>query len=148
MTMLVSRTQLLYSTVLLAIAAALVATPGGSRAGEIENAALRPGDFRGRWHGDKVHFIVEKVHKDGQFSGVVRFDKDSRFPDATFAFTGKLSNDGSITIDRDRKNDPQTSHAKAPKSEGGHLIWEGRTTGEDLDPKQKLLFELHIPIPK
>ncbi len=143
--MLVSRTRLV---VFLAVAAALIALPGVSRAGEIETAALKPGDYRGRWHGDAVHFIIEKVNKEGVFSGVLRFDKGGRFADKTFVFTGKLANDGAITIDRDPKDNAQTSRAKAPKNEKGHLVWEGHTTGADLDAKVKFVFELHIPLPK
>jgi hypothetical protein len=135
------------------VLAALGALSGVSRGGEVETKSLKPGEYDGLWHSDRVKFIFEKVHKDGTFSGVVRFPKESRYPDATFVFSGKLSDDGSITINRDPKDDssiknPQTSEAKKPKEAKGHLVWEGRTTGKDLDPKEKLPFELRVPLAK
>lgn len=132
----------------LAVLTVLTVLSASGRGDDVETATLKPGEYNGLWHGDKVKFIFEKVHKDGVFSGVVRFPEKSRFPNATFVFSGKLANDGSITIDRDPKNDPQTSHAKKPKEVKGHLVWEGKTTGADLDPKEKFPFELRIPLDK
>jgi len=145
--MLISPTRLLPALIVSVVLAALGALSGVSRGGEVEAKSLKPGEYDGLWHGDKVKFIFEKV-KDGNFSGVARFAKDSRFPDKTIAFSGKLSNDGSITIHRDPKDDDQTSEAKKPKEERGHLIWEGRTRGKDLDPKVKQPFELRVPVAK
>ena len=79
---------------LLAVLAALAVLTAPGWADEVETAALQPGEYNGLWHGDKVKFIFEKVRKDGTFSGVVRFPKESRFPNATFVFSGKLANDG------------------------------------------------------
>jgi hypothetical protein len=140
----VNRTSVLC---LLAVAVGLFAVSNASYAGPRETAALKPGEYNGRWHGDKVKFIFEKVNEDGTFKGVVRFTKDSNFPDATFVFTGKLEKDGSIEIQRDA-NDPQKSRAKEPKKEGEHLLWEGYTSGGNLDPKEKYVFELRIPLAK
>ena len=144
--MLRSRTRLLAALTVSVVLAALGALSGVSRGGEVETKSLKPAEYDGLWHGDKVKYILEKVHKDGTFSGVARFAKDSRWPDQTMAFTGKLSDDGSITINR--KDEPQTSEAKKPKTEKGRLVWEGRTTGKDLDPKEKLPFELRVPLAK
>ena len=117
-------------------------------AGEVESAALVKGEYKGRWHGDAVHYIFEKVSTEGDFNGIVRFDKGGRFEDRTFVFAGKLEKDGSITIKRDPKDDEQVSHAKAPKEVKGQLVWDGNTTGPDLDKKVKFPFELHVPVAK
>jgi hypothetical protein len=142
--MLVSPTRLLAALTVSVVLAALGAFSGVSRGDEVETKSLKPGEYDGLWHTDKVKFIFEKVHKDGTFSGVVRFDKDSRYPNATFVFTGKLEKDGSIAINRDPNNAAQTSEAKKPKEEKGHLIWEGTTTGKDF----KAPFELRVPLAK
>src|SRR5271163_3117553 len=86
---------------LLMVAAALLVLPGVSSAGPREFAALQPGEYNGRWHGERVKFIFEKMRNDGTFQGVVRFSQDSNYPNATFVFTGKLERDGSIGILRE-----------------------------------------------
>jgi hypothetical protein len=139
--MFVTRKRLLLALALLAVPAALLALPGRGRAADIE---LKPGEYPGCWHDDKVHFIIEKVEKDGVFSGKARFDKNSNFPDAVAPFTGKLDKDGSITINRE--DCKQTSHAKAPKKTKDHLVWEGKTSGDNLPKGTKLIFELHVPL--
>jgi hypothetical protein len=126
------RTRFLIVLALLLPAAWSTSLPA-TRAGETEFAALKPGEYHGIWHSDKVVFVI---FGPGRFEG------------RSFKFTGKLANDGSITIDREKEDDPQTGHAKAPKTEKGHLIWEGRTTGADLDKNQVLPFELRLPLPK
>jgi hypothetical protein len=103
-----------------------------------------PGIYPGRWHSDSVRFIIEKVTAEGRFSGVVHFDKSSRFPDALFTFTGEISPHGTIHIDRDPNNDPQVSKAGEPRREGDKLVWVGETTGPDLDMPYP--FELRIPL--
>ena len=75
--------------------------------------------YEGQWHGDKVRFIIEEVAGDGTFSGVVHFDKTSRFPDYLFVFTGEIGRHKSITINRDPNNDQQTAKAGEPRGKRG-----------------------------
>ncbi len=140
--MLVSQMRLPLALALLAGTAAFVARPGVARADDSD--VIRPGMYEGQWHSDKVRFIIEEVAGDGTFSGVVHFDKTSRFPDALFVFTGEIGRHGSITIKRDPNSDPQVSKAGEPRREKGTLIWEGETTGDDLDKPYP--FELRIPL--
>jgi hypothetical protein len=119
-------------------------TAEAARPADNFDGVLRAGDFEGLWHGDKVRFIIEKVRPNGPFNGVVRFDKNSRFPNATFAFSGELRPDYALTIDR--KDDAQVSKARPPKREAGFVIWKGETTGQDLD--RAYPFELRIPAPR
>jgi hypothetical protein len=141
----VSRKHLLLALGLLAAAAAFIAPTGVARADE-PDAVMRPGMYEGQWHGDKVRFIIEDVAGDGTFSGIVHFDKTSRFPDYLFLFTGEIGRHRSITINRDPNNDPQVAKAGEPRREKGTLIWHGETTGNDLD--QPYPFELRIPLPR
>jgi hypothetical protein len=106
----------------------------------------RPGMYEGQWHGDKVRFIIEEAAGDGTFSGVVHFDKTSRFPDYLFVFTGEVGRHRSLTIKRDPNSDPQEAKAGEPRRVKGALIWEGETTGNDLDMPYP--FELRIPLPR
>src|SRR5262249_25941657 len=128
-----------------ACAVAFVALPGAARADD-RDFAVRPGIYDGQWHGDKVRFILEDVAGDGSFSGVVHFDKTSRFPDALFVFTGEIGRRKSITIRRDPNSDAQVAEAGEPRREKGVLVWEGETTGNDLDMPYP--FELRIPLPR
>jgi len=143
--MLVSRTGLLSALAVLAVPAALLALPGAGRASEFEKS-LVAGEYPGLWHGNNVKFIFEKVRPDGTFTGVIRFGKDTPWPDYTTAFGGRVERDGSITINRDPKTDRQTSKAGPPRREKGHLLWEGKTTGDDLDPNTNYPFQLRVPI--
>ncbi len=143
--MLGSQMRLPLGLALLAATAAFVAQPGVARADDLD-IVIRPGVYEGLWHGDKVKIIIEEVSRDDTFSGVVHFDKTSRFPDALFLFTGESGRHKSITIKRDPNNDPQVAHAGEPRREKGSLIWEGEVTGEDLDKPYP--FELRIPLPR
>jgi hypothetical protein len=143
--MLVSRTRLLSVLTLMAVPAALLVLPGVSRANEVDKS-LVSGEYRGLWHGTKVKFIFEKVRPDGTFKGVIRFDKDTPWPDFTVAFDGRVEKDGSITIQRDIKNCNQVSTAGAPKRERGHLAWQGTTSGDGLDANTTYPFELYVPL--
>jgi hypothetical protein len=148
--MLRSRTRLLAALTVSVVLAALGALSGVSRGAEPPDQvlkSLKPGEYDGLWHGNKVKFIFDKV-KDGTFTGVARFAKGTPYPDQTMAFTGKLSDDGSITIQRDIKDIDQKSEAPKPAVKKGHLIWEGQTTGMGLDAKTKYPFELHVPVAK
>jgi hypothetical protein len=143
-----SRTRLLAALTVSVVLAALGALSGVSHGGDVETKSLKPGEYDGLWHGNKVKFIFDKVHKDGTFTGVARFAKDTPWPDKPISFTGKLSDDGSIAIQRDKKDDDQLSEAKKPEVKKGHLIWEGETKGPDLDAKTKWPFELRVPVAK
>jgi hypothetical protein len=143
--MLVSRTRLLSALAVLAVPAALLALPVAGRASDIDKS-LVAGEYPGLWHGSNVKFIFEKVRPDGTFTGVMRFGKDTPWPDYTTAFGGRIERDGSITVNRDKKTDKQTSKAGPPKREKGNLIWEGRTTGDDLDANTVFPFQLRVPM--
>jgi hypothetical protein len=110
---------------------------------EFRTDMIVPGIYPGKWHSDSVRYIIEEV-SNGRFSGVVHFDKTSRFPDALFTFTGEVGPGGAITISRDPNNDPQVSRAGEPRREDGSLVWIGETTGNDLDMPYP--FELRVPV--
>jgi len=105
---------------------------------------IRPGIYTGRWHSDKVRFIIEEVSSDGTFSGVCHFDKTSNHPDALFIFTGEIGGHNSITINRNPNDDKQVSRAGEPHRAEGSLVWVGETKGADLD--RPYVFELRIPL--
>jgi hypothetical protein len=113
------------------------ALPGDASAAGI----VRKGVYHGIWHTDKVTFTIEKVGRDGEFSGVMHFDPKSRAPGVVAAFTGKVGPRDSITIHRTEY--PQTAKAGAPKSTGKFYIWSGSVTGKGLDKPYS--FELKIP---
>jgi Uma2 family endonuclease len=50
-------------------------------AADDRDEVIRPGVYHGVWHTDKVKIIIEEVDRDGTFSGQLKFDKESRFPD-------------------------------------------------------------------
>ena len=132
--------------ILATMATVLSLAAGGMAQADDPGFVVRPGMYEGQWHGDKVRFVIEEVSGAGTFSGVVHFDKRSRFPDALFVFTGEVGRHKSLTIRRDPNNDPQVANAGEPRRERGVLIWEGGTTGSDLD--QPYPFELRIPLPR
>ncbi len=111
-------------------------------AADDRDEVIRPGVYHGVWHTDKVKIIIEEVDRDGTFSGQLKFDKESRFPDFRCDFTGKIGKDESITITR--SDCAQTAETKHPKREGRTLIWKGEVSGEYLD--QPYSFELCIPL--
>jgi hypothetical protein len=142
--MLVSLTRSLTAKSLLAAFALAIAWTGSAWADDIE-FVIRPGVYHGQWHGDNVKIIIEEA-RDKEFSGIVHFDKDSRFPDAIFMFTGEIGHHKKLTIKRDPNNDPQEAKTEEPVKHEGHIVWKGETTGADLDKPYP--FELRIPIPK
>ena len=140
--MLVSQMRLPLALALLAGTAAFVARPGVARADDSD--VIRPGMYEGQWHSDKVRFIIEEVAGDGTFSGVVHFDKTSRFPDALFVFTGEIGRHGSHHHQEGPEQRPASVQSRRTTREKGTLIWEGETTGDDLDKPYP--FEPRIPL--
>ena len=114
--MLISPTRLLAALTVLVV---LTAPAWGD---EIEIAALKPGEYNGLWHGDKVKFIVEKVSRDGKFSGIIHFDPKGRWGDVKTEFTGKIGLRDSIVIKR--PDSEQEARAGAPKHEGKFWLWK------------------------
>ncbi|HJZ55062.1 MAG TPA: hypothetical protein VKE74_08885, partial [Gemmataceae bacterium] len=80
----------------LAAVVAVMAQPLTASAAD-RDQMIRPGVYDGVWHTDKVRIIIEEVGRDGTFTGQLRFDKDSRFPDFRCDFTGVISRRGAIT---------------------------------------------------
>jgi hypothetical protein len=118
--------------------------PGLASANERDLAGLRTGIFHGIWHTDKVQIIIEKVHRDGTFTGQVHFERDSRFPDYRFEFSAKLSGNNSLTMTRLTENCNQVAQTTEPRREGRAMVWHGGVTGPGLgDPED---FELRIPL--
>jgi hypothetical protein len=104
---------------------------------------LQPGIYDGIWHTDNVKVIVEEVCQDGRFTGVVHFDKSSRWPDYTFNFNGQIGSRGVLTLTRVGDNCTQVARTDAPRREGHALEWRGDVAGDGLD--RPLPFELRIP---
>jgi hypothetical protein len=107
------------------------------------NEIISRGVYDGKWHGDKVTFSVEKVERDGCFSGVVHFDAHSNWPDAKFDFTGQIGKGGSLTIRRVKDGCDQVARAGTPRVNGKCWDWAGDVTGDGLD--RAYPFELHVP---
>jgi hypothetical protein len=124
------------------LAVAVLALPLTASADE-RNTPIRPGVYDGVWHTDKVKIIVEEVCKDGTFSGSVRFDKDSRWPDYRFDFKGQIGQQDELTITRVGDNCTQVANASAPSREGRSLLWQGDVAGDGLD--QPYSFEMRLP---
>jgi len=125
----------------LAAVVAILAQPLTATADD-RDEVIRRGVYDGVWHTDKVKIIVEEVHKDGTFSGQLKFDKESRFPDFRCDFTGKIGRRDAIAITR--SDCAQTAEAGSPRRERGELVWKGDVTGEYLD--QPYRFELSVPL--
>src|ERR1700679_1985415 len=64
------------------------------------NVIITKGVYDGLWHGDKVKFIVEKVTRDGKFSGVIHFDPNGRSGDVKAEFNGEIGYREAIVIRR------------------------------------------------
>jgi hypothetical protein len=101
------------------------------------------GVYDGVWHTDKVKVIIEHVSRDGAFSGVVHFDKASRWPDAKFNFSGQIGPRDALTIQREKEECDQVAQAGTPHREGRYWVWRGAVTGACLDGPYA--FELRIP---
>jgi hypothetical protein len=107
------------------------------------SAELRPGIYEGVWHTDPVKVTVEEVCPDGRFSGVVHFDKSSRWPDYLFNFNGQIGRRGVLTLTRVGDNCTQVARTDAPCHERGQVVWRGEVAGDGLD--RPLPFELRVP---
>jgi hypothetical protein len=139
--MLTNTKALLAATALL-VAAATALLPGTTAAAGPDGLITR-GVYDGVWHTDKVKVIIEHVSREGAVSGVVHFDRASRFPDFKFSFTGQIGRRDGLTIQRDRAEYDQVAHAGPPHREGGYWVWRGAVTGDGLD--RPYAFELRIP---
>jgi hypothetical protein len=127
----------LFAAGLLTVAFALSASAGGA------GAMIKKGSYNGLWHDAKVKFDIEKVSKNGKFSGVIHFDPKGPFPNATAPFTGEIDAKGAIVIHRGDEW-KQDSRAGAPKRGDKFWHWKGETTGKGLE-KGGYSFELNIP---
>jgi hypothetical protein len=141
--MIASRLRLPSLLALLAGAAVLLAQPGTASAHD-DPCVVRPGVYDGKWHGDKVKFLVEKVSRDGCFSGIVHFDAASNWPDARFDFVGQVGPRESIIVRRIKDNCAQVGRSSGPCREGGTLVWRGTVSEGNLD--RPYPFELRIPL--
>jgi hypothetical protein len=124
---------------LLTAALALLVLPGLASAQDI-----RPGVYEGVWHTDKVKITIEDVPPDGTFSGRVRFDPNSRWPDYRFDFTGLVGRRGSLTITRVGDGCTQIARTDPPRRVGRSMVWCGDVAGDGLE--RPLPFELRIPL--
>jgi hypothetical protein len=102
---------------------------------------IKKGSWNGLWHSDQVKFDIEKVSKDGKFSGVIHFDPKGRWGDVRSTFTGEISPNGAIVIRR--PDSQQESRAGAPKRGKRDWQWTGETTGKGLDKGYP--FQMEIP---
>jgi hypothetical protein len=134
--------KVMLAAVALLSATAWVTTPGIAAADGHEGLIAR-GVYDGIWHTDKVKVIIEKVSRDGTISGIVHFDKTSRWPDAKFNFTGQIGGRDALTIQRDPDDCNQVAHAGPPEREGRYWVWRGEVSGDGLD--RPYAFELRIP---
>jgi hypothetical protein len=125
--------------VALLTAASLALT--GRASAQQPSGLITKGVYNGLWHGDKVKFIVEKVSRDGKFSGIIHFDPKGRWGDVKTEFTGKIGVRDSIVIKR--PDSEQEARAGAPKHEGKFWLWKGKTTGKGLEDDPP--FEIRIP---
>jgi hypothetical protein len=107
------------------------------------NEIISRGVYDGVWHGGKVTFSIEKVNRDGCFSGIVHFDLSSPWPDAKFDFTGQIGRGDSLTIRRVKDGWNQVAVTGSPRIESRCWVWKGNVTGDGLDTP--LPFEIHIP---
>jgi hypothetical protein len=137
-------TRLPFALALLLATLAALAMPRAATAADNRLPELRSGIYDGIWHTDKVKFIVEEVCPDGQFSGLVHFDKSSRWQDYCFRFNGQVGRRGVLTLTRVGDNCTQIARTDAPCREGRAEVWRGDVAGDGLD--RPLPFELRMPL--
>jgi hypothetical protein len=112
-----------------------------------ERPELRKGVYEGVWHTDPVTFIIEKVERDGSFTGEIHFDPKGRWGDVRAPFTAHLGRDDSITMSRDDCFQPgatvsdQIAKTGRPERRGRAMVWKG----EVKTPDWSSTFELRIP---
>jgi hypothetical protein len=117
----------------------LIAAAGLASAAQPDVRLVRPGVYNGLWHGDKVKFIILKVHGDGSFSGDIHFDPNGRYPNFRCGFTARLGNNNSLTMTRD--DCAQTAVTGRPDLYGNTTVWRGSVA---LD-NNRYAFEMRIP---
>jgi hypothetical protein len=113
--------------------------PGFAAAGDRYHSLLYPGVFEGIWHTDRVQIIITNVHRDGTFSGEMRFDPRGRWGDVRTGITGRVGANDSISLTRD--DCAQTARACEPERRGRAVVWRGEVAGGDFTSN----FELCIP---
>jgi hypothetical protein len=84
-------------------------------------------------------FTIDSVNDNGKFSGHAEL-LDGLYKGDRFDFSGKLYDDGAITLKR--RNCDQVSRAEAPEFPGFHNVWRGKTY--IAETKARLIFELRI----
>jgi hypothetical protein len=134
--------RLLTATALLLAAACALTLPGSARAAE-RNEIISRGVYDGAWHGGKVVFSVERVDRDGCFSGTVHFDARSPWPDAKFDFAGQIGRGGALTVRRVKDGWNQVARTGVPQINGSCWVWKGQVSGDGLAAPAP--FELHVP---
>jgi hypothetical protein len=126
---------------------AFLALPRVASADERDHAVIRKGVFEGVWHTDPVTIIIEKVNRDGTFTGEIHFDPAGRWGDVRAGFTARLGSDDSLTMSRDdcvpdgSNVSDQIARTGRPERRGRALVWRGEVTTPDFTSP----FELRIP---
>ena len=123
-----------------AVTLAFFALPGVASA-EGEHSVVRPGVYEGLWHGDNVQIIIDKVNRDGTFSGEIHFDPNGRWGDVRSEFTARLGKHDELTMSR--PDSAQISESREPRLDGRMLVWKGTTLLQD---NTRHPFELRIPV--
>jgi hypothetical protein len=136
-----ARIKLPLAALALLLTASFALTGEAAAAGR--NEIISRGVYDGTWHGGKVTFSVERVDRDGCFSGTVHFDPRSPWPDAKFDFTGQIGRGDSLTIRRVKDGWNQVARTGTPRIDARCWVWKGTVTGDGLGAPSP--FEIHIP---
>jgi hypothetical protein len=137
----------LWGTALAAVLLACLALPDLAPAGEREGPRIRKGVYEGVWHTDPVTIIIERVNRDGTFTGEIHFDPEGRWGDVRAPFHARLGEDDELTMSRDDCTPPgsdvsdQIARTGRPHLRGRTWVWRGEVHGPDFTSS----FELRIP---
>jgi hypothetical protein len=102
---------------------------------------IRTGTFPGRWHNDAIDFEFKEFDK-SKFQGVATFTGGVH-AGSRFDFTGELSTNGELSIDRTLPGGKQQSvRAGRWSIKNGEYVWQAKTTGLHASDRP---FELRVP---
>src|SRR5262245_20485275 len=104
---------------------------------------IRPGTFRGAWHGDSASFDVQQVFPDGAFNGIGTFTAGT-LNGVDFGFIGSNPPSGSLRVVRDVGVGSQVASDATFEISGTNCVWRGVTTGVGI-PAGGLPFEFRVP---